>query len=139
MINILCDTILPGDEELGLPSGATIDFDHYILYADIEAQVKEYGQLLDELSLEKFNEVFVTLGVGLRMEIIELSKRKNNRLSNLIIIHCMKAYYNDANVLKRLPTGAVPPFPAGNSLKDDDWSLLEPVYERGRAYRFVSP
>lgn len=139
MISVLCDTILPGDEGLGLPSGATIDIDDYILHADIDAQVKEYGQLLDELSHEKFDEGFVSLGVGLRLEIVELSKRKNNRLSNLIIIHCMKAYYTDTNVLKRLPAGAVPPFPAGNSLEDDDWSLLETVYERGRVYRVVSP
>ncbi|MBL4603162.1 MAG: hypothetical protein JKY84_10465 [Emcibacteraceae bacterium] len=139
MIDILCDTILPGDEDLGLPSGAIIDIDRYIHRADIGAQVKEYGQLLDELSLEKFNEGFVALDVGLRLEIVELSRRRNNRLSNIIIIHCMKAYYTDANVLKWLPAGAVPPFPAGNPLKEDDWSLLEPVYERGQAYRPVSP
>lgn len=137
MINILFDTILPGDKELGLPSGSSIDIIQYISYYGIEKSVDEYLHFLNDLSLDKFNLQFVQLEAVLRLEIVELSKRKNNRLANTIILHCLKAYYSDTNVLNSLPSGAVPPFPAGNFLEEDDWSLLNQVYERGPVYRSV--
>jgi len=47
----------------------------------------------------------------------------------------MRAYYTERRVLAQLSVGAVPPFPAGNEIAADDWTILEPVYLRGQIWR----
>ena len=137
MIELFTDTILPGDRELGLPPGSCIDMGAFLEKAGLKAHLEDYFRLLEQLAQDKFNQSFTILAAESRLQIVEQSKRKNNRLANMVILECLKAYYTDAGVLKRLGAGAVPPFPDGNSLEEDDWSLLEPVYERGRMYRLT--
>ncbi len=138
MIGLFLDTILPADPELNMPSGASIGIEAFVRDAATQTSIDEYFILLDQLAQEKFERPFKDLSAENRLQIVELSKRKNNRLANTIILHCLKAYYTNETILKNLPAGAVPPFPTGNILEEDDWSLLEPVYERGRIYRSVS-
>jgi hypothetical protein len=135
MINLFCDTILPGDDELGLLPASYVDMSRYIAAHEIEDQVKEYLALLESVSQEKFESAFEDLNSTNRLKCVEVSKRKNIRLATAVIVHCLKAYYTNADVLNKLPGGAIPPFPAGNTLGEDDWSLLEPVYERGAIFR----
>ena len=137
MIDLLLDTILPADPDLNMPSAASLGLSEVVVGMATPAPLEEYTALLDQLADEIFGGNFASLDAEDRLQIVEKSKRKNNRLANTIILHCLKAYYTNETILKTLPAGAVPPFPEGNIMGEDDWSLLEPVYERGRIYRSV--
>jgi len=137
MLNIFLETILPADEGLGLPSASSLGMDDYISVHQIESQFQEYLLLLEDVAQDLFASTFVELKAIERLKAVEKSKRKDIRLSTGVIIHCLKAYYTDVQVLSCLPSGAVPPFPNGNLLDDEDWTLLGSVYERGVIYRSV--
>ena len=47
----------------------------------------------------------------------------------------LRAYYRDDRVLKSIGMDARPPFPQGYEVEQGDWSLLDPVKNRGNIYR----
>lgn len=51
-----------------------------------------------------------------------------------IILQC---YYRDDRVMRSLGMEPRAPFPEGFEVEEGDWSLLEPVRQRGRIYRPV--
>ena len=137
MIDLFCDTILTGDEELGMPPGSSVDVAAFISQHGADQPLEEFLSLLDTTAQDKYGDPFSKLDTEQRLACVELSKRKNLRLSISVIVMCLQAYYTDNTVLSCLPTGAVPPFPVGNVMEDDDWNILEPVFERGDTYRTV--
>lgn len=46
-----------------------------------------------------------------------------------------RAYYRDDRVLRSLGFEPRPPFPKGYAVEEGDWSLLDPVRERGPIHR----
>jgi len=46
-----------------------------------------------------------------------------------------RAYYRDPRVLASIGMEYRPPFPKGYLVEQGDWSLLDPVRQRGRIYR----
>jgi len=138
MMNLFCDTILPGDSDMGMPAASQTQIGVYVKTHALEDVFARYFSLLESVAQEFHDTGFSNLTPTQRLECVERSKRKDLRLANDVIVHCLKAYYTDHEVLRRLPAGAVPPFPSGNSLGDeDDWSILEPVFNRGAIYRAV--
>lgn len=131
MKDVFLDTILPGDEGLGMPQASKV--------VAVLADWDQYAIVLDQLAQEAGGENFAALHAVSRLAVVEKSRRKQARLANGVIVAALKAYYTDENVLRALGAGAVPPFPDGNFLEDDDWSILEPVFERGPIWREVSP
>ena len=53
----------------------------------------------------------------------------------LLTMLTAQAYYQDPRVLESLDLEPRPPFPKGQEVPQGDWSLLEPVKERGKRYR----
>ena len=51
-----------------------------------------------------------------------------------IVVQC---YYRDERVMRSLEMEPRPPFPKGFEVEQGDWSLLDPVRQRGRIYREV--
>ena len=51
-----------------------------------------------------------------------------------IVVQC---YYRDDRVMRSLEMEPRPPFPKGFEVEQGDWSLLDPVKQRGRIYREV--
>lgn len=51
-----------------------------------------------------------------------------------IVLQC---YYRDDRVMLSLGMEPRPPFPKGHTLPEGDWSLLDPVRERGKVWRAV--
>jgi hypothetical protein len=137
MINLVLDTMIPGDIELGMPAASTLDFELYQLKHKIQCLVEEFLQELTWLAQSKFENEFEDLNFDQRLATVNACKAKNVRLFSTFLTHCFRAYYSDAKVLNLIAAGSVPPFPVGNVLESDNWDLLEPVYERGRIYRSV--
>jgi len=53
-------------------------------------------------------------------------------LTTRIVLQC---YYRDNRVMISLGMEPRPPFPKGHDLPNGDWSLLDPVRERGKVWR----
>ena len=46
-----------------------------------------------------------------------------------------QCYYRDDRVMRSLDMDPRPPFPSGYQVEQGDWSLLDPVRQRGEIYR----
>lgn len=138
MIELVLDTILPGDSELGVPGAAQLDFEGYALRHRVTAQVDAFLAVLERVALDRFGAAFESLDAGQRLAAINACKLADVRAFSAFVTHALRAYYTDRTVLARIGAGALPPFPEGNALDADDWTLLEPVYERGPIWRDAS-
>lgn len=134
-LKVVLDTMLPGDEALGMPPASSLDFELYQLRHGATAEIERFLVVLAGVVDKKFGQPFDTLDAAQRMAAINGCKVTDVRAFSAFVNHALRAYYTDRAILQRLSTDAVPPFPAGNQLDDDDWTLLEPVYERGPIWR----
>jgi len=137
-LNSIIDTLLPRDEALGMPSAAFIDFYTYLKQNGLTAVSLEFIQMLDKVCEEKIGASFVNLNQIQKMKAINSCKLVDIRLFSEMVTHLLKAYYTAPGVLIKIRSGSVPPFPTGNYLDEDDWTILESVYERGQMFRDVS-
>jgi hypothetical protein len=136
-LNVLIDAMLPGDPELGMPSASSINFVSYLGQPNIVNIADEFVSMIENISIDKFSLAFIDLDAPQKIQAINACKLVNVRAFSSFVTHLLKAYYTSPSVLIRIGAGSVPPFPQGNSLLPDDWSILEPVYERGQVYREV--
>jgi hypothetical protein len=137
MLSLVLDTLLPGDTALNAPPASLIDFEAYQNRFGIHEQVGNFLKALGELAQQRHAMQFESLDIEQRLQLVDALRRQDLRLFTQVVTHCLRAYYSSEVVLRGLSSGAVPPFPEGNVLPGDDWSLLEPVYLRGPAYRPV--
>jgi hypothetical protein len=135
MIVLILETVIPSDQDLGMPSAAAIDFDAYAARYGVQELASRYAALVDSVAQERLAQPFSALSEDERLDVVNVTRTKDIRLFSGFITHVFRAYYSDGEVLARIGSGAVPPFPEGNALAADDWGLLEPVYERGPIYR----
>ena len=95
----------------------------------------DFIQMLDKVCEEKIGGAFAFLDEIQKLQAINACKLEDVRLFSTMVGHLLKAYYTAPSVLMKIRSGSVPPFPGGNYLEEDDWSILESVYERGQIYR----
>lgn len=136
-LQVIIDAMLPGDPELGMPCASSIDFEAYLERHDLVGVAHEFVRMLDKVCGDKFSLSFVDLDPEQRMLAVNACKLVNVKVFSAMVGHLLRAYYTSPLVLGRIGAGSVPPFPQGNSLPQDDWSILEPVYERGQVYREI--
>ena len=136
-LKTVIDAMLPGDSVLGMPSASTIDFEIYLKQHNLNQLSFDFIQMLDKVCEEKKGMAFVNLDEVQKMQAINACKLVDVRVFSAMVGHLLKAYYTAPSVLIKIKSGSVPPFPNGNSIEEDDWSILEPVYERGQVFREV--
>lgn len=139
MFNLILDTILPGECTLNLPPASQIGFDIYINRHSKQDLMSEFLNLINKVSMDKFSANFSELKDADRLKTIEACKSVNIRLFTDFITTLFRAYYTNPQVLEAINSGSLPPFPVGNTLENDDWEILEPVFERGSIYRSINP
>ena len=135
MIKIVLDTLIPGDSNSNMPSASFLDFEAYQDKYKIDKIVNNFLFELNKISNYEFLKNFIELDESQKMKTLKACKLKNIRLFSDFIKHVFRAYYSDKMVLSTLNVGSSPPFPDGNVIKEDDWTILSPVYERGSIYR----
>lgn len=138
MVNLIIDAILPGDLSLNMPAASQINFSSYINTYSKQGLIDEFLNLTKQVCLDKFAVNFSELSNGDRLKALEATKSANIRLFVDFITNLFRAYYTNPKVLEVINSGSIPPFPVGNLLENDDWEILEPVFERGRIYRSVN-
>lgn len=134
-LDLIVDTILPGDSTLGMPAASQVDVEGALHRAGAHGLVADVLSVLAEVSQRKFNTAFTGLDASNRLAALNACKVANVRLFAAFLTHVFRAYYSDPKVLRLISAGSSPPFPAGNELGSDDWSILKPVFERGVIYR----
>jgi hypothetical protein len=136
-LKTVIDAMLPGDSVLGMPCASAIDFEIYLKQHNLNQLSLDFIQMLDKVCEEKRGMVFVDLDEVQKIQAIDACKLVDVRVFSAMVGHLLKAYYTAPGVLMKIKSGSVPPFPNGNSIEDDDWSILETVYERGQVFREV--
>ncbi len=136
-LDLLMDTIIPGDVELAMPSASSLSFTTRGQNILQQVTTKRFLMLLDRVCQQRFSEVFVNLEGVQRLTAISACKAQDFRLFTAFVTDLLRLYYTSPEVLVLIGAGSVPPFPHGNHLESDDWSILEQVYERGTVYRDV--
>jgi hypothetical protein len=136
-LDLIVDTLLPGDTSRSLPSAALTNFDTYLTRNSLETLGSDFVAMLDKLCKEKFDHSFADMDSNERLAAINACKLVNVRLFSNFVTHLLKCYYTSPNVLVKIGAGSVPPFPLGNILLQDDLTILESVYERGKCYRDI--
>ena len=137
MIKIVLDTLIPEDIQLKMPSASILDFNTYEIKHGIQKIVIDFLFVLTKISNDQFSRDFNELDEDQRMKVLNACKVENIRLFSLFLKHVFRAYYSDIKVLSILKVGSSPPFPDGNVIEEDDWTILLPVYERGSIYRVL--
>jgi len=137
-LKLVIDAMLPGDPELGMPSASLIDFNNYLRTYHLEELIDAFTSILEQVCIEKYSQLFSELDSIQKLNAINACKLKNIRIFSTMVSHLLRAYYTSPEIQMKIGVGSVPPFPNGNSIAEDDWSLLETVYERGRIFRDVS-
>ncbi|MDA9060386.1 hypothetical protein N9K53_01125 [Candidatus Thioglobus sp.] len=135
MIKIVLDSIIPGDKELKMPPASQLDFNSYKISHGIEKIEIDFLLELTKISNDKFSNLFIELDENQKIEALNLFKLKDIRLFTTFLKNIFRFYYSDIRVLSLINVGSSPPFPKGNIIEEDDWTMLIPVYERGPIYR----
>jgi len=135
MIKIVLDSLIPGDTKLNMPSASILDFDSYEIKYGIQKIAIDFLLELNKIANDEFLKNFDKLDQDQKMSVLQAFKLKNIRLFSDFLKHVFRAYYSDKRVLSILKVGSSPPFPGGNEIDDDDWTILLPVFERGPIYR----
>lgn len=134
-LKIVIDVMLPSDSELDMPSSSVINFDLYLKKFRLEELPIRFLLMLQNVCQKKFSEEFHQLDPIKKIQAIQACRLADIQLFTSMVGHLLKAYYSAPEVLLKIGAGSAPPFPKGNLLDEDDWSILEPVYERGQIYR----
>ena len=137
-LELVIDTILPGDSVLGMPKGSQVGVDLYLRQQGATDSARQFVAMIDRVSVRRFGRTFAEMDSTQRLQAVNACKLDDIRLFAAVVTHFLKAYYTAPDVLHSLQVGSVPPFPLGNSMPHDDWTLLEPVYERGPIHREIS-
>lgn len=93
------------------------------IFAEILATAKPHAALLHQ-----------ALEVYAKTTLEGLSKLRTPEV-NALVSFAVQCYYRDDRVMAAIDMEARPPHPQGYDLSEGDWSLLDPVRGRGKAFR----
>ncbi|MQX38202.1 hypothetical protein [Roseospira navarrensis] len=136
-LDTLWDAILPGDPARGLPPASQAGVSEVVAAHGLGEDAARLLVRSEAVARERFGTGFDALTPADRVTCVERARRADMRGLTPVLVAALRAYYTDPVVLRAMGAGTVPPFPEGNALNDDDWTLLEPVYERGSIVRPV--
>ena len=137
MLATMVGMIIPASTRYGVPSAA----DEIILSDIIDTArqtadtIREGLTALDAAALNEHGASFLSLDHDTRTTIIEKLDESSNRFLEDINRFTLQCYYRDTRVMMSLGMEARPPFPIGYELEQGDWSLLDPVRDRGKIWR----
>ena len=143
---------IPPSTEYALPGA-----DDPAIRADIVATAGRYSEavaaglaLAEKLAQAKHSAAFADLAAEERLALVtgigepglpagaklppDAAGVAGHRTLLRIVVQC---YYRDDRVMRSLEMEPRPPFPKGFEVEQGDWSLLDPVKQRGRIYREV--
>lgn len=133
----LAGTMIPASEEHDIPGADD---------PDIVSRLREIsGPYRDSLTAalsglngaarETAGADFAALEASARLAFIEAFRAQAPEVMGLLVSLITQCYYTDDRVMASLGMAPRPPFPEGYEVPQGDWSLLDPVRQRGPIWR----
>lgn len=135
----LVGAVIPASAEFGTPGA-----DDPAIAADILATARPYHATvasalsqIESTAAERYDAAYADLDAATRASIAsDLSRSRFAGVGTLVTITA-QCYYRDDRVMQSLGMEPRSPYPDGFDIPQGDWSLLEPVRQRGRIYKEV--
>ena len=135
----LAGAVIPASDEHDVPGADDPD-----IAADIIATARPFHaavanalQHLESIATERYAHAYADLDAATRARIAsDLSRSRFAGVGTLVTITA-QCYYRDSRVMKSLGMVPRPPYPDGFDIPQGDWSLLDPVRQRGKIYKEV--
>ena len=132
-LRIVAAMIVPASDEYKVPGAddpaiqadilATLGRDTVLVRQALDHLARLAGQPLAELDPAK------------RDAVAQAFRKHGGAAAATLVRVVLQCYYRDDRVLRSLGLELRAPFPKGYELPDGDWSLLDPVKQRGGALR----
>lgn len=133
-LRALAGTLIPASEAHGVPGA-----DDPTIFADLLVSAGSSLAFLDDglraLETEAAAEGFAAADADRRLTLAEAFRVSHPEVAGLVISLVCQCYYRDPRVLTSLGIEPRAPFPVGYQVPQGDWSLLDPVRERGPIWR----
>ncbi|WP_338697926.1 hypothetical protein V5279_13215 [Bradyrhizobium sp. 26S5] len=125
--------IVPASEEYKVPGAddAAIQAD---MLATLGRDTALVAQALDHLA-DLAGKPLAELDDARRDAVAQEFRARGDAAAATLVRVVLQCYYRDDRVLRSLGLDPRAPFPKGHVLPDGDWSLLDPVRERGGTLR----
>ncbi|MDE0420661.1 MAG: hypothetical protein OXK76_07215 [Gammaproteobacteria bacterium] len=135
----LVGALIPPSAEFGTPGA-----DDPVIAADILATARPYHATvasaltqIESAAAKRYDTPYPDLDAATRASIAsDLSRSRFAGVGTLVTITA-QCYYRDDRVMRSLGMAPRSPYPDGFDIPQGDWSLLEPVRQRGRIYKEV--
>jgi len=137
LVAMLAGMMIPASTKYKAPGA-----DDNIIVADILRTARQQVGLIKE-GLKDFDSYahgehcgsFLSLDKDIRMLIVAYFQQHSPNFMASITRIILQSYYRDERVMESLGMEVRPPFPGGYELVEGDWSLLDPVRDRGKIWR----
>lgn len=134
LLRALAGTIIPASAEHDRPGA-----DDPVIFADLLISAGPMLEFIGEyLQTLAGATDFLSADPDERVVLAEQLRANQPEAVGLIVSLVGQCYYRDPRVLESLGMAPRPPFPEGYAIDQGDWSLLDPVRQRGRLYRPTS-
>jgi hypothetical protein len=136
-LTTLAGMIIPASIKYDAPGA-----DDETILADILLTACQHAELLkegltsiDAHAREQHRVAFSSLAEDQRTLVAEHFRQASPRFMRSLVSITVQCYYRDPRVMASLGMAPRPPFPKGFDLDPGDWSMLDPVRDRGRIWR----
>ena len=109
---------------------------------DIIGTAREHVELLragfdalDQIARERDADAFVDLTPADQMAVVDGNRASLEQFFGAVTSMTVQCYYRDPRVMTSLGMEVRPPFPEGFEVAAGDWSILDPVRDRGKIWR----
>ena len=135
----LVGAVIPSSVEQGVPGAddAHIAADILATVRPFHATVADALQHIESIATARYDAGYADLDAATRAKLAsDLSRSRFAGVGTLVTI-TVQCYYRDERVMRSLGMEPRPPYPDGFEIPQGDWSLLEPVRQRGKIYKDV--
>ena len=139
ILNSLLKIIIPKSKDEKMHSADEVQFFDYIVKYDacIISELINHLRNIEKLSQEKYKSKFIDLREHQKEIVFKRYSKLEKIFFDKFLDKLLDCYYTNDKVLVGLGLDLNPPFPTGNDLETGDFSLLNPVKQRGEFFRKV--
>lgn len=136
------DDLVPPSPDGRLPGAGAVGVGAYIdrslgALPELKAMVAAGLDALDATARQRDPRGLDGLPPDARAAVLAEHAGSEHSFPPILIMHAFAGYYQQPAIMTALGMPARAPHPQGYEMGDDDFSLLDPVRQRGRIYREV--
>lgn len=139
-LKTLVGLMIPPSESYRLPGA-----DDTQIFGEILVAARKHAAVVAD-ALDAFSQMaqtdlakpFTQVSWAEGLEIVNHIQAAKAQWVSVVVSIAIECYYRDARVMASLQMAPRPPFPEGYDVPQGDWSLLDPVRERGPIWRRTS-